>query len=77
MRKTQDRAEGANPGAADRGEGKADKLGPQATTCGRKKRAGSSRRLDPTTHMHWRAADGDTAFAAALLKALRRKAVPR
>ena len=26
-------------------------------------RAGSSRRLDPVTHMHWNAAEADTALA--------------
>ena len=36
-------------------------------------RAGVSRRLDPLTNMHWKAAGANTAFAAAMLKALAKR----
>ena len=32
--------------------------------------ASTSRRLDPTKRMHWKAADADTAIASAMLRAL-------
>jgi len=44
------------------------------TVVARPDRAGTSRRLDPVTRLHWRAADADTALATAMLKALKRRA---
>jgi hypothetical protein len=71
MGKYRNRASGANRDAA---KGLADKLELGSTACQKKKRAGPSRRLDPVTHMHWRAAEANTALGAALLRALRAKA---